>query len=243
MTAGTIPAPAAGFPPSSCSSATLSKENWPFLFQVSAGRVAVLGAQEGPEAAATLVQRGSRSLTPPDFRLNLSCARCSSYLGSLFFSWKSKGRRRTRKKTNRAKAIGLHFLSGPNFPFLFLKKEGLQAIHTLDVARLQPHSWKAKPHQCLSLPSPAAGAEPTPCGTSAESPTSVPIWDFFGMEEEQCWAPLNMRPLSAGLSTPFVHGQEPGPTPPPAASLSASATTCEQLPIPKLLSFPFALLK
>lgn len=60
---------------------------------------------------------------------------------------------------------------------------------------------------------------------------------FFYWHGER--AALNMRPLS----TPFVHGQEPGPTPPPAASLSASATTCEQLPIPKLLSFPFALLK
>lgn len=117
MTAGTIPAPAVGFPPITCSSATLSKKNWPFLFQVSAGRVAVLGAQEGPEAAATLVQRGSRSLTPPDFSLNLSCARCSSYLGSLFFSWKSKGRRRMGKNTNELKPLVYTSFLVQIFPF------------------------------------------------------------------------------------------------------------------------------
>lgn len=95
------------------------------------------------------------------------------------------------------------------------------------------------PTSASPFPPQQRGLNPPHVETVQKAPHRSLFGIFLGMEEEQRWALLNMRPLS----TPFVHGQEPGPTPPPATSLSASATTCEQLPIPKLLSFPFALLK
>lgn len=70
--------------------------------------------------------------------------------GKFVLQLEEQGEEENGEKDKWAKAIGLHFLSGPKFPFLFLKKEGLQAIHTLDVARLR---CKTPPAPLPSLPS------------------------------------------------------------------------------------------